>query len=91
MVNQVSTKDHKGIEREKSIAHRSWREYMACLREPGGEVKAGCRQSVQGAGWSPHLIRVHGWSSLRFPGVKPKYSVQTKKGQGFAKLCRDLI
>ena len=39
-----STNDHKGIEIEKFIAHRSWRKYTAYVEGPHGEVKAGCRQ-----------------------------------------------
>ena len=39
MVSHGSTKDHKGIEIDKLITHRSWRRYIAHLEGPCGEVK----------------------------------------------------
>ena len=36
--------DHREIEIEKFITHRSWREYTALLEGLHGEVKTGCRE-----------------------------------------------
>lgn len=46
IMSHYSTKDCKGIELGKFIAHRSFRKYTACLKETHGEVNAGRRQSV---------------------------------------------
>ena len=40
------TKDHKGIEIEKFIIHRSRRRYVACLQGPQRDVKARCGQDL---------------------------------------------
>lgn len=42
-----STKVHKGIEIEKFTAHGSWRKYIAYIKGPQKEVKAGCRRREQ--------------------------------------------
>lgn len=41
------TKDHKGIEIEKFIIHKSWNMYKAGLKKSCGEVNTGYRQRIQ--------------------------------------------
>lgn len=37
-VSHSSTKDHKGIEIEQFVTHRSWRRYTACLLDSQAEA-----------------------------------------------------
>ena len=67
MVQYCSTKTPRGSETEKFVTHRSWRWYKASLKEPCGEVKAGCRQRPwQNLGIC--LYQSHGWKALGFSG-----------------------
>lgn len=54
MVSYGSAKDHKGIEIERFISHRSWRKYMDALRGHTGRSRQGAgRESCRT--WGTHL------------------------------------
>ena len=55
-----STKDHREIEIEKLVIHRSSRIDTAPLKEPHLEVKTGHRQRATGTEVRA-VVRVHGW------------------------------
>ena len=65
MVSCDSTKDHREIEIEKLVTHRSSRIDTAPLEEPHPEVKTGHRWRATGTE-ARAFVRVHGWSPVRF-------------------------
>lgn len=68
MVSCCSAKDHKGIEIEKFVSHRSWKKYMDTLRGPTGRSRQVQAERAVEPG-AHTFIRVHDWNALAFPGL----------------------
>lgn len=79
MVNQSSTKDHKGIEIWKFVIHRSWRKYVVCLPGSGRDVKAEGRQRECSRTCHTCLYLGPQVECFGVPSLSLDWSSQTKK------------
>lgn len=78
LMNHSSTKDHKGIEIEKFISHRSQRIYMAHLQGPPLQGGQGKVQAERAIGHGAHAFSgVYRWS-VGASKLRLGWSIETK-------------